>query len=70
MSNKGVNNRNIHMVGKITTIPTIPWLRPVMSPPSPVPPWVQWSNELAREMYIKCVLQRLELQYPHDPNDS
>src|SRR6266853_3321459 len=28
-----------------------------VSPPSPVPPWVQWSNELVREMYIKCALQ-------------
>ncbi len=41
-----------------------------LSLPSLVPPWVQWSNELAREMYIKCALQRLELQYPHDSIDS
>jgi len=26
----------------------------ILSPTSPVPPWVQWSNELVREMYIKC----------------
>ena len=38
----------------------------LMSPPSPVPPWVQWSNELAREMYIKRALSRLQLQYPDD----
>ena len=37
-----------------------------MSPPSPVPPWVQWSNELAREMYIKRALNWLQLQYPDD----
>ena len=41
-----------------------------VSPLSPVLPWVQWSNELVREMYIKCALQQLELQYPRDPNDS
>src|SRR6266851_3679244 len=41
-----------------------------VSPPSPVPPWVQWSNELVREMYIKHVLQQLELQYPRDSIDS
>jgi len=45
-------------------------LRERLSPPSPVPPWVQWSNELAREMYIKHALQWLELQYPCDPDDS
>src|SRR5216683_6783275 len=39
---------------------------PVVSPPSLVPPWVQWSNELAREMYIKRALNRLQLQYPDD----
>ena len=37
-----------------------------MSPPSPVPPWVQWSNKLAREMYIKRALSWLQLQYPDD----
>ncbi len=37
-----------------------------LSPLSPVPPWVQWSNELAREMYIKRALNRLQLQYPDD----
>ncbi len=41
-----------------------------LSPPSPVPFWIQWSNELAREMYMKHALQRLELQYPADPPDS
>ena len=28
------------------------------------PPWVQWSNELAREMYIKRALEKLKLEYP------
>jgi len=41
-----------------------------MSLPLPVPPWVQWSNELVREMYIKRALQRLELQYPANSSDS
>jgi len=31
----------------------------LVSLPSPVAPWVQWSNELAREMYIKHALQWL-----------
>ncbi len=42
----------------------------LVSPPSLVPPWVQWPNELAREMYIKCALQWLQLQYPRDSDDS
>ena len=43
-----------------------PWWEALVSPLSPVPPWVQWSNELAREMYIKRALNRLQLQYPDD----
>ncbi len=42
----------------------------LVSLPSPVAPWVQWSNELAREMYIKCALSRLSLEYPDSPVDS
>jgi len=41
-----------------------------LSPPSPVAPWMQWLNELARKMYIKHMLQQLNLQYLHDSTDS
>jgi len=41
-----------------------------VSLPSPVAPWIQWSNELAREMFVKCALQCLELEYPDGPIDS
>ncbi len=41
-----------------------------MLPPSPVAPWIQWSNELAREMYVKHALQHLSLQYPNNSADS
>ncbi len=40
-----------------------------VSPLASVLPWVQWSNKLAREMYVKCTLQQLNLQYPSDSND-
>ncbi len=42
----------------------------IVSLPSPVEPWVQWSNKLAREMYMKRVLSRLSLKYPDSPMDS
>jgi hypothetical protein len=35
----------------------------VVSPPSPLPPWVQWSNKLEREMYLKHALAKLKLEY-------
>ena len=39
-------------------------LYPHLSLPLPVPPpWVQWSNELAREMYVKRALEKLKLEY-------
>ena len=42
-----------------------------MSPLLPVPPpWVQWSNELAREMYVKRALEKLKLEYPDSVSDS
>jgi len=34
------------------------------------PPWVQWSNELAREMYVKRALEKLKLEYPDSVSDS
>ena len=34
------------------------------------PPWVQWSNELVREMYIKRALEKLKLKYPDSVSDS
>jgi len=41
-----------------------------VSLPLPVPPpWVQWSNKLAREMYIKRALEKLKLEYPDSVSD-
>ena len=34
------------------------------------PPWVQWSNELVREMYIKRALEKLKLEYLDSVSDS
>jgi hypothetical protein len=42
-----------------------------VSLPLPVPPpWVQWSNKLVREMYIKWALEKLKLEYPNLVTDS
>jgi hypothetical protein len=32
--------------------------------------WMQWSNELAREMYIKRAMEKLRLEYLDSVTDS
>ena len=37
-----------------------------VSPPAPGTNWVDWSNALEREMYLRRALDRLNFEYPSD----
>jgi hypothetical protein len=35
-----------------------------VSPPGPGTNWVDWSNAMGREMYLRRALEKLNLEYP------
>ena len=41
----------------------------VLSPPAPGSSWTDWSHVWGREAYLKRVLEKLNLEYPHNSDD-
>ena len=40
-----------------------------MSPPAPGNSWIDWSHMWGREAHLRRVLEKLNLEYPHDSDD-